>query len=183
MFPLFPDDFEDPVTSFRRQEIASVPVAKAKFPSLLNSEEKRVRFIVVHGLEIVERPQSLSAEDSDWSFLLSPILLDYLSCTSPYFCFFFVCRFKRVTGRREVSVSSLDFEFYSSRTKLRRGFCSFEDAMREKVSIFTSPTHCILWFVVFILHFMFSLISAKILSCSLSGYTNSSTFLPIAVPK
>ena len=41
--------------------------ARSRFPQLvLGRDDKRVRFIVVHGLELVERPATMSPEDADW---------------------------------------------------------------------------------------------------------------------
>lgn len=50
--------------------MASALEARTKFPQLVTGEEKRVRFVVVHGLELVERP-NLSPEDAEWlAFLM-----------------------------------------------------------------------------------------------------------------
>lgn len=56
-------------TTFKRREMASALEARTKFPQLVTGEEKRVRFVVVHGLELVERP-NLSPEDAEWSVFL-----------------------------------------------------------------------------------------------------------------
>lgn len=59
--------------TFKRREMASALEARTKFPQLVTGDEKRVRFVVVHGLELVERP-TLPPEDSEWlvpSFLIS----------------------------------------------------------------------------------------------------------------
>ncbi|TVU08810.1 hypothetical protein EJB05_42225 [Eragrostis curvula] len=79
--------------SFRRRELATSRSTRTKFPELVVHEEKRVRFVVINGLEIVERPNNMGVEDADW--------------------------FKRLTGRSEVAVSSRDFKFYSPRHKFR----------------------------------------------------------------
>lgn len=82
------------VTSFKRREMASALEARAKFPSLVTGDEKRVRFIVVHGLELLERPTTMCPEDAEW--------------------------FRRITGRHEVEIYPRDYKFYSARTKTRR---------------------------------------------------------------
>ena len=45
--------------------MASAVEARNRFPDLISGEEKRVRFVVVHGLELVEHP-NLSYEDAEW---------------------------------------------------------------------------------------------------------------------
>jgi len=79
--------------TFRRREMASALEARTKFPELVTREEKRVRFVVVHGLEILEQP-TMSIEDAEW--------------------------FKRLTGRHEAAISERDYKFYSARHKYRR---------------------------------------------------------------
>lgn len=73
--------------------MASALEARTKFPELVTREEKRVRFVVVHGLEIVEQP-NMPIEDAEW--------------------------FKRLTGRHEAAISERDYKFYSARHKYRR---------------------------------------------------------------
>ena len=51
--------------SYKRREMASAVEARNRFPDLISGEEKRVRFVVVHGLELVEHP-NLSYEDAEW---------------------------------------------------------------------------------------------------------------------
>ncbi|KAL3700641.1 hypothetical protein R1sor_018663 [Riccia sorocarpa] len=79
--------------TFKRREMASALEARTKFPQLVTGDEKRVRFVVVHGLELVERP-NLPPDDSEW--------------------------FKRLTGRQEAAISPRDYNFYSPRVKHRR---------------------------------------------------------------
>ncbi|EFJ24069.1 hypothetical protein SELMODRAFT_414814 [Selaginella moellendorffii] len=79
--------------SFKRREMASALEAKTKFPQLVRGDEKRVRFVVVHGLELIERPE-MPQEDAEW--------------------------FKRLTGRQEAAVTGSDYNFYSARVKHRR---------------------------------------------------------------
>ncbi|CAM6083339.1 unnamed protein product [Calypogeia fissa] len=81
-------------TTFKRREMASALEARTKFPQLVTGDEKRVRFVVVHGLELVERPDSLPPEDAEW--------------------------FKRLTGRHEAAISPRDYNFFSPRVKHRR---------------------------------------------------------------
>eukprot|EP00897_Mesotaenium_endlicherianum_P003133 jgi/Mesen1/2848/ME000174S02101 len=79
---------------FKRREMASALEARTKFPQLVSGDEKRVRFIVVHGLEIVERPSTMGVQDAEW--------------------------FKRITGRQEACIYPRDYKFFSARTKTRR---------------------------------------------------------------
>jgi hypothetical protein len=74
--------------------MASALEARTKFPQLVIGDEKRVRFVVVHGLELVERPATLPLEDIEW--------------------------FKRLTGRHEAAISPRDYNFFSPRVKHRR---------------------------------------------------------------
>lgn len=79
--------------TFKRREMASALEARTKFPELVTREEKRVRFVVVHGLELVEQPE-MSPDDAEW--------------------------YKRLTGRQEATISERDYKFYSARHKYRR---------------------------------------------------------------
>ncbi|XP_057855433.2 uncharacterized protein At2g02148 [Cryptomeria japonica] len=79
--------------TFKRREMASALEARTKFPELVTREEKRVRFVVVHGLELVEQPD-MTLEDADW--------------------------YKRLTGRHEATICERDYKFYSARHKYRR---------------------------------------------------------------
>ncbi|KAJ6832221.1 uncharacterized protein M6B38_112940 [Iris pallida] len=80
--------------SFKRRELATSLETRTRFPELVVHEEKRVRFVVVNGLAIVEKPSSMAMEDAEW--------------------------FKRVTGRLEVTICPRDYKFYSPRHKYRR---------------------------------------------------------------
>ncbi|XP_020525338.1 uncharacterized protein At2g02148 isoform X2 [Amborella trichopoda] len=80
--------------TFRRRELATSVETRSRFPELVIQEEKRVRFVVVNGLEIVEKPNNILPEDADW--------------------------FRRMTGRHEVAISARDYKFYSPRHKYRR---------------------------------------------------------------
>ncbi|XP_010424998.1 PREDICTED: uncharacterized protein At2g02148-like [Camelina sativa] len=80
---------------FRRRELATSVETRTRFPELVVHDEKRVRFVVVNGLDIVEKPDDLPNEDAEW--------------------------FKRLTGRNEVAVSARDYKFYCPRPKHRRG--------------------------------------------------------------
>ncbi|EOA23241.1 hypothetical protein CARUB_v10017129mg, partial [Capsella rubella] len=79
---------------YRRRELATSAETRTRFPELVIHEEKRVRFVVVNGLDIVEKPDDLPIEDAEW--------------------------FKRLTGRNEVAVSARDYKFYCPRHKHRR---------------------------------------------------------------
>ncbi|XP_030509537.2 uncharacterized protein At2g02148 isoform X1 [Cannabis sativa] len=80
--------------TFKRRELATSLETRTRFPELVIQEEKRVRFVVVNGLDIIEKPNSISVDDAEW--------------------------FKRLTGRNEVAVSAQDYKFYSPRHKFRR---------------------------------------------------------------
>ncbi|XP_068331780.1 putative pentatricopeptide repeat-containing protein At2g02150 [Pyrus communis] len=80
--------------TFRRRELATSVETRTRFPELVIQEEKRVRFVVVNGLDIVEKPTRMPTDDAEW--------------------------FKRLTGRDEVAVYARDFKFYSPRHKYRR---------------------------------------------------------------
>ncbi|CAL5430270.1 unnamed protein product [Camellia sinensis] len=79
---------------FKRRELATSLETRTRFPELVIQEEKRVRFVVVNGLAIVEKPTSMRIDDAEW--------------------------FRRLTGRNEVAVSARDYKFYSPRHKYRR---------------------------------------------------------------
>ncbi|CAM6043458.1 unnamed protein product [Sphagnum compactum] len=79
--------------TFKRREMASALEARTKFPQLVTGEEKRVRFVVVHGLELVERP-NMRPEDAEW--------------------------FKRLTGRHDVQIYESDYKYFAARVKHRR---------------------------------------------------------------
>ncbi|GMH23949.1 hypothetical protein Nepgr_025792 [Nepenthes gracilis] len=80
--------------TFKRRELATSLETRTRFPELVVQEEKRVRFVVVNGLDIVEKPNTVPVDDVEW--------------------------FKRLTGRNEVVISALDYKFYSPRHKYRR---------------------------------------------------------------
>ncbi|XP_047333048.1 uncharacterized protein At2g02148 isoform X2 [Impatiens glandulifera] len=80
--------------TYKRRELATSLETRSRFPELVVQEEKRVRFVVVNGLSIVDKPMNISQVDSEW--------------------------FKRLTGRNEVAISDRDFKFYSPRHKYRR---------------------------------------------------------------
>lgn len=55
------------ITIFRRREMASALEARARFPQLMaGRDDKRIRFVVVHGLELLERPTTLPFADAEW---------------------------------------------------------------------------------------------------------------------
>ncbi|KAK4423325.1 hypothetical protein Salat_1915300 [Sesamum alatum] len=80
--------------TFKRRELATSFETRSRFPELVIQEEKRVRFVVVNGLAIVEKPTKIGIDDAEW--------------------------FKRLTGRSEVAVSARDYKFYAPRHKYRR---------------------------------------------------------------
>lgn len=79
--------------TYKRREMASAIEARNRFPHLISGDEKRVRFVVVHGLELVEHP-NMSYDDTEW--------------------------FKRLTGRQEAAIFERDYKFFSPRHKYRR---------------------------------------------------------------
>lgn len=79
---------------FKRRELATSLETRSRFPELVIQEEKRVRFVVVNGLAIVEKPSKIGIDDAEW--------------------------FKRLTGRLEVAISARDYKFYAPRHKYRR---------------------------------------------------------------
>lgn len=52
--------------SFKRRELATSHATRTRFPELVVQEEKRVRFVVLNGLTIVESPGSMTMEDAEW---------------------------------------------------------------------------------------------------------------------
>ncbi|XP_016572471.1 uncharacterized protein At2g02148 isoform X1 [Capsicum annuum] len=95
---------------FKRRELATSFETRARFPELVIQEEKRVRFVVVNGLAIVEKPTSLCIDDAEW--------------------------FRRMTGRNEVAISPRDYKFYAPRHKYRRASNSISNI--TGLSAFTS---------------------------------------------
>ncbi|XP_027342369.1 uncharacterized protein At2g02148 [Abrus precatorius] len=81
--------------TFKRRELATSMETRTRFPELVIQEEKRVRFVVVNGLKIVEKPNNIPIDDAEW--------------------------FKKLTGRSEVAISADYYKFYSPRHKYRRG--------------------------------------------------------------
>ncbi len=74
--------------TFKRREMASALEARTKFPQLVTGEEKRVRFVVVHGLELVERP-NIPPDDAEWyvSSYLFPLFVYHMSlCVYLFVC-------------------------------------------------------------------------------------------------
>ncbi|KAK8472361.1 hypothetical protein PHAVU_002G186800 [Phaseolus vulgaris] len=81
--------------TFKRRELATSMETRTRFPELVIQEEKRVRFVVVNGLRIVEKPNNVPIDDAEW--------------------------FRRLTGRSEVAITASDYKYYSPRHKYRRG--------------------------------------------------------------
>jgi pentatricopeptide repeat domain-containing protein 1 len=52
--------------SYKRRELATSMETRTRFPELVIQEEKRVRFVVVNGLRIVEKPNSVPIDDAEW---------------------------------------------------------------------------------------------------------------------
>ena len=51
---------------FKRRELATSLETRTRFPELVIQEEKRVRFVVVNGLAIVEKPTNMGIDDAEW---------------------------------------------------------------------------------------------------------------------
>lgn len=51
---------------YRRRELATSLETRTRFPELVVHEEKRVRFVVVNGLDIVEKPDNVPPDDAVW---------------------------------------------------------------------------------------------------------------------
>lgn len=74
--------------TFKRREMASALEPRSKFPQLVTGEEKRVRFVVVHGLELVERP-NIPPDDAEWyvSSYHCPLFVYHMSlCVYLFVC-------------------------------------------------------------------------------------------------
>jgi hypothetical protein len=74
--------------TFKRREMASALEARTKFPQLVTGEEKRVRFVVVHGLELMERP-NIPPDDAEWyvSSYHCPLFVYHMSlCVYLFVC-------------------------------------------------------------------------------------------------
>ncbi|XP_051145049.1 uncharacterized protein At2g02148 isoform X2 [Andrographis paniculata] len=97
---------------FKRRELATSFETRSKFPELVIQEEKRVRFVVVNGLSIFEKPTKVGIDDAEW--------------------------FKRLTGRTEVAVSSRDYKYYAPRHKYRRAISNSVSSM-PALPAFPSP--------------------------------------------
>ena len=52
--------------TFQRRELATSLETRTRFPELVIQEEKRVRFVVVNGLVIVDKPNSVPIDDAEW---------------------------------------------------------------------------------------------------------------------
>ncbi|XP_057777724.1 uncharacterized protein At2g02148-like isoform X1 [Salvia miltiorrhiza] len=98
--------------TFKRRELATSFETRSKFPELVIQEEKRVRFVVVNGLAIVEKPTKIGIDDAEW--------------------------FKRLTGRNEVAVYARDYKFYAPRHKYRRVVSNSNSSM-PGLPAFPSP--------------------------------------------
>lgn len=59
-------DLSEGSRTFRRRELATSVETRTRFPELVIQEEKRVRFVVVNGLDIVEKPTSMPTDDAEW---------------------------------------------------------------------------------------------------------------------
>ncbi|KAL3520435.1 hypothetical protein ACH5RR_018584 [Cinchona calisaya] len=88
---------------FKRRELAASFETRSRFPELVTQEEKRVRFVAVNGLAIVEKPANMRVDDAE--------------------------RFKRMTGQAEVAVSARDYKFYAPRHKYRRVTSNFNSTI------------------------------------------------------
>ncbi|KAG6482570.1 hypothetical protein ZIOFF_059202 [Zingiber officinale] len=122
--------------SFRRRELATSLATRNRFPELVVQEEKRVRFVVVNGLSIIEKPSRINIDDVEWSLGLRRSTLPHshgksmgglkynlldIRIANGYQTGVSGLLFKRLTGRHEVAISARDYKFYSPRHKYKRG--------------------------------------------------------------
>ncbi|KAK4755981.1 hypothetical protein SAY87_009738 [Trapa incisa] len=77
--------------TYRIRELATSVETRTRFPELVIQEEKRVHFVIVNGLDIVEKPNGMSIDDAEW--------------------------FKRIAGRNEVAILPQDYKFHHPRHK------------------------------------------------------------------
>ncbi|KAL2924386.1 hypothetical protein RDABS01_023051, partial [Bienertia sinuspersici] len=101
--------------SFKRRELATSLETRTRFPELVIQEEKRVRFVVANGLDIVERPNGVLADDAEW--------------------------FKRLTGRTEVAITARDYKFYNPRHKVRRASANNSPTVPGLLSYHSNSDH------------------------------------------
>lgn len=101
--------------SFKRRELATSLETRNRFPELVVQEEKRVRFVVANGLDIVERPDKVPADDAEW--------------------------FKRVTGRTEIAITARDYKFYNPRHKIRRASSNTSPTVPGLLSYHSNSDH------------------------------------------
>lgn len=52
--------------TFKRRELATSFETRSRFPELVIQEEKRVRFVVVNGLDIIEKPTITHTDNAEW---------------------------------------------------------------------------------------------------------------------
>lgn len=52
--------------TYKRRELATSLETRTRFPELVIQEEKRVRFVVVNGLDIAEKPNNMPMDDAEW---------------------------------------------------------------------------------------------------------------------
>lgn len=62
---------------FKRRELATSIETRSKFPELVIQEEKRVRFVVVNGLTIIEKPTKIGIDDAEWYVGISWTAISY----------------------------------------------------------------------------------------------------------
>ena len=60
--------------SFKRRELATSVETRKRFPELVVQEEKRVRFVVVNGLSIMEKPTEMPYEDAEWLVCMNALI-------------------------------------------------------------------------------------------------------------
>ncbi|KAK4400155.1 hypothetical protein Sango_1121600 [Sesamum angolense] len=100
--------------TFKRRELATSFETRSRFPELVIQEEKRVRFVVVNGLAIVEKPTKSEKSHLQWGIGGKRMNQENIEDFRRIFLF------KRLTGRSEVAVSARDYKFYAPRHKYRR---------------------------------------------------------------
>lgn len=61
--------------------MATSLATRTRFPELVVQEEKRVRFVVVNGLSIIEKPSTIALDEAEWYNTFFTFQLDvFLDC-------------------------------------------------------------------------------------------------------
>ncbi|XP_077247025.1 PPR containing protein isoform X3 [Tasmannia lanceolata] len=77
--------------TFKRRELATSLETRTRFPELVIQEEKRVRFVVVNGLVIVEKPNNMTMEDAECHKVSNNLHLNIICSRFPSTLNFTLC--------------------------------------------------------------------------------------------